>query len=140
MPMIDVYAPKGLFADKAKLLQDLNDTLMRWENVPPIALFKDNTAAYLHELESGSFANASGESRHVRIQVLTPSGILDRDKKLGVTKDMTQLIAVAAGDGSLAERVWIQIVEAPDGGWGIGGHAFTNQEIAAEARRILSAS
>jgi phenylpyruvate tautomerase PptA (4-oxalocrotonate tautomerase family) len=52
---------------------------------------------------------------------------------------MTDIIALAAGDPTLKERTWVQIVEAPDGGWGIGGHAYTNAEIATEARRRLAA-
>jgi phenylpyruvate tautomerase PptA (4-oxalocrotonate tautomerase family) len=51
---------------------------------------------------------------------------------------MTEITAAAAGDPSLSERTWVLISEAPDGGWGIGGHAFTNAEIAQTARKILS--
>ena len=138
MPMIDVYAAAGTFADKRKLLQDLNQALMRWEKVPPLALFLDNTAAFLHEMPSGSFATARGESRSVRVQILTPVGILDREKKLGVTRELTEIVAAAAGDPSLAQRTWVLIAEAPDGGWGLGGHAYTNAEIAETARRELT--
>ena len=37
---------------------------------------------------------------------------------------MTDIIAEAAGDPGLAARTWVLISESPDGGWGIGGHAF----------------
>ena len=63
----------------------------------------------------------------------TPVGVLDRDKKLGVVKEMTEIVAAAAGDPGLAERTWVLISEAPDGGWGIDGHAYTNAEIAETA-------
>ena len=45
MPMIDVYATTGTFATKHQLAQDLAKTVMRWEGVPAIPLFLDNTAA-----------------------------------------------------------------------------------------------
>jgi hypothetical protein len=32
----------------------------------------------------------------------------------------------------------VLISEAPDGGWGIDGHAYTNVEIAEAARRELA--
>lgn len=137
MPMIDVYAAKGTFGNKPALTKALNACLMEWEKVPPISWFTDNTAAFIHEMDADSLANANGDSTYVRIQVLTPVGILDRDKKLGVTREMTDIIADAANDPSLKDRTWVQIVEAPDGGWGIGGHAYLNDEIAAEARRRL---
>lgn len=138
MPMIDVYAATGTFGNKRELTKALNEALMRWEKVPLISWFKDNTAAFIHDLAPDALANANGDSTYVRIQVLTPVGVLDRDKKLGVTKEMTDIVAAAARDPSLRERTWVQIVEAPDGGWGIAGHAYTNIEIAEEARRRLA--
>ena len=36
--------------------------------------------------------------------MLTPAGVLDRDKKLGVVKEMTDIVAAAAGDSTLVER------------------------------------
>jgi hypothetical protein len=35
--------------------------MMRWEGVPPISLFKDNTAAFIHELGPDELGNANGE-------------------------------------------------------------------------------
>jgi phenylpyruvate tautomerase PptA (4-oxalocrotonate tautomerase family) len=111
---------------------------MKWERVPPIALFKDNTAAFVHELPEGSISNVNGDQNYVRIQVLTPVGVLDREKQLGVVKELTEIAAAAAGDPGLVERTWVLIYESPEGGWGIAGHANTGADIAASARRALS--
>lgn len=138
MPMIDVYATKGTFANKRELALNLNAALMRWERVPRISLFLDNTAAFIHELEPDALSTAGGAHNYVRVQILTPVGILDREKKLGVVKELTDIIAAAAGDPSLVQRTWVLIAEAPDGGWGIDGHAYTNAEIAEAARRELA--
>lgn len=40
MPMIDVYGASGTFSDKHKLAQNLAKAVMKWENVPPIDLFR----------------------------------------------------------------------------------------------------
>ncbi len=137
MPMIDVIAVAGTFGDKRALTKDLTAALMRWEKVPPIALFRDNTAAFVHDLPADALANANGDNNYVRVQILTPVGVLDREKKLGVTKEMTEIVAAAAGDPGLTDRTWVLITEAPDGGWGIDGHAYTSAEIAEAARREL---
>lgn len=71
--MIDVYATTGTFADKHALAQDLAAAVMRWGQVPDLALFRNNTAAFVHELPAESIANLDGESNYVRVQVLTPS-------------------------------------------------------------------
>jgi len=136
--MIDVYAATGTFRDRKTLAQDLAKAVMKWEAVPQIALFKENTAAFVHDLDRGALANAAGDSNYVRIQVLTPVGVLDRDKKLGVVKELTAIVAAAAGDATLTERTWCLIVESPDGGWGLDGYAYTNVEIAQAARRELA--
>ena len=34
---------------------------------------------------------------NIRVQVLTPVNVLDRDKQLGVVKELTEIVAAAAG-------------------------------------------
>jgi phenylpyruvate tautomerase PptA (4-oxalocrotonate tautomerase family) len=80
----------------------------------------------------------AGYSSHVRVQVLTPVGVLNREKQLGVVKELTEIVTVAAGDPTMSERTWVLIVESPDGGWGIAGQANTNADIAQLARRALT--
>ena len=138
MPMIDVYAADGTFADKHRLAMDLAAAVMKWEKVPDLALFRNNTAAFIHEMPSDSLANVGGDTNYVRVQVLTPVGVLDRDKQLGVVQDLTDIVARAAGDASLKDRTWVLLTESPEGGWGIAGHANTNADIAALARKALS--
>jgi phenylpyruvate tautomerase PptA (4-oxalocrotonate tautomerase family) len=139
MPMIDVYAAPGTFDDKHTLARDLASAVMRWEQVPPITLFSDNTAAFIHDLAEEAMSNVSGEGNYVRVQVLTPVGVLDREKQLGVVKELTEIIGAASGDPTLTERTWVLLTESPAGGWGIAGHAYTGEEIAAAAREELAA-
>jgi hypothetical protein len=82
MPMIDVYATAGTFADVRKLAADLATAVMTIEQVPDISVFRQNTAAFIHELPAGSLSNVDGDSNCVRIQVLTNAGALGRDKQL----------------------------------------------------------
>ena len=138
MPMIDAYAAAGSFADKHKLAADLAGTLMRIEQVPDIPMFRQNTAAFIHELPADCLSNVDGDSTYVRVQVLTNAGALDRDKQLAVVRQFTALIAEAAGDPTLTDRTWVLLSEAPDGGWGLAGHANTNAELVAAARAQLA--
>ncbi|HLK43985.1 MAG TPA: hypothetical protein VKV34_11635 [Thermoleophilia bacterium] len=138
MPMIDVYAAEGLFADPHALARDLAAAVMRWEQVPGIPLFSSNTAGFAHELPAGAISDVDGSGDHVRVQVLTPVGVLDRDKQLGVVRELTEIVAAAAGDPTLGERTWVLITESPDGGWGIGGHANTGADIAQAAREQIA--
>ncbi len=76
----------------------------------------------------------------MRVQVLTPIGVLDRDKQLGVVKEITEIVAAAAGDPELTERTWVLLTESPEGGWGIAGHANTGADLAQAARAEIAAA
>jgi phenylpyruvate tautomerase PptA (4-oxalocrotonate tautomerase family) len=138
MPMTDVYAATGTFADPHQLAIDLATAVMTVEQVPNIPMFRKNTAAFVHELPAGALANVDGDSNYVRVQVLTNSGALDRDKQLAVVSKLTEIIAAAAGDPTLADRTWVLLTEAPEGGWGLSGHANTNAELVSAARAQLA--
>jgi len=138
MPVIDVYATAGTFTDGHRLAQDLAATLMAIEEVPDIPMFRRNTAGFLHELPAGGLSNVDGASDYVRVQVLTNAGALDRDKQVAVVSRFTAMVAEAAGDPMLADRTWVLLTEAVPGGWGLGGHAHTNDELVAAARKQIA--
>ena len=138
MPMIDIYAPSGTFRDPGALAKAAAATLMRIEQVPDIPMFRQNTAAFVHELAEGGLSDVEGDSTHVRVQVLTNSGALDRPKQLAVVEQLTALVVEAAGDSSLSRRTWVLLTEATPGGWGLWGHAHTNEELVAAARAEIA--
>ena len=138
MPMIDVYAAAGTFADKHRLAVDLATAVMTIEQVPDIPMFRQNAAAFVHELPADSLSNVDGDSGYVRVQVLTNAGALNRDKQLTVVEQLARIVAAAAGDASLVDRTWVLLTEAVPGGWGLAGHANTNDELAAAARAQIA--
>ena len=138
MPMIDVYAPAGAFEDKHALARRLAGELMAAEEVPDIAMFRQNTAAFIHELPADAISNVDGGSDYVRVQVLTNAGALDRNKQIAMVASLTELIAGAPGKPPAPERIWVVLTEAPDGGWGLWGHAQTNAELVAAVRREMA--
>jgi len=138
VPMIDIHAPVGTFGDPHALAAEAAATVMRIEAVPDIPMFRENTAAFVHELPEGAISDVNGQTHHVRVQVLTNAGALDRNKQLAVVEQLTALIADAAGDPSLARRTWVLLTEAAPGGWGLWGHAHANDELVAAARAEIA--
>jgi phenylpyruvate tautomerase PptA (4-oxalocrotonate tautomerase family) len=112
---------------------------MKVEQVPDIPMFRKNTAAFVHDLPDDSLSNVDGDSTYVRVQVLTNAGALDRDKQLALVSSLTDIVAEAAGDSTLVQRTWVLLTEAPEGGWGLAGHANTNAELVTAARAELAA-
>jgi phenylpyruvate tautomerase PptA (4-oxalocrotonate tautomerase family) len=136
--MIDVYATAGTFNDTHKLAVDLATTVMTIEAVPNIPMFRQNTAGFVHELPAGDLSNVDGDTNYVRVQVLTNAGALDRDKQLAVVDQLTALVAAAADDPTLVDRTWVLLTEAVPGGWGLSGHANTNDELVTAARAQIA--
>ena len=138
MPMIDVYAAAGTFSDRNALARDLAAAVMRWEQVPDLPLFSNNTAAFVHDLDVAAISNVAGDSNYVRVQVLTNNGALDRGKQQATVEQFTSLIAGAGGDEGLRQRTWVLLTEAPEGGWGLWGKAHTNEELVGAARAEIA--
>lgn len=137
MPMIDIYATAGTFSDPHALAKDAAATVKSIEQVPDIPMFRKNTAAFVHELKGGALSNVDGDTNYVRVQVLTNAGALDRPKQIEVVRQLTDLVARAAGDDSLKERTWVLLTEAVQGGWGLWGHAHNNDEIVTAAKNEI---
>jgi phenylpyruvate tautomerase PptA (4-oxalocrotonate tautomerase family) len=138
MPMIDVYAPPGSFADPHELARDLARTLMTIEGVPDIPMFRQNTAAFVHPLSDEAISNVDGDNSCVRVQVLTNFEALDRAKQLAVVSQFSDLVAAAVADTTASPRVWVLLTEAVNGGWGLNGHAHTNPELVDAARAQIA--
>jgi phenylpyruvate tautomerase PptA (4-oxalocrotonate tautomerase family) len=132
--MIDIYAKQGTFANPHRLATQAATIVKSVEEVPDIPMFRKNTAAFVHELAEVAIANVDGDSNYVRVQVLTNAGALNREKQLAVVEKLTELVATEAGDPTLKERTWVLLTEAAPGGWGLWGHAHTNEELVGAAR------
>jgi phenylpyruvate tautomerase PptA (4-oxalocrotonate tautomerase family) len=136
--MIDVYATADTFGDRHRLAIDLATAVMTVEKVPDIPMFRQNTAAFVHDLPSDAIANVDGDSRYVRVQVLTNQGALDRDQQVEVVRRLTEIVAAAAGDPGLTQRTWVLLTEAVPGGWSLLGNANTNDELVSAARAQIA--
>lgn len=139
MPMIDVYSATDLFpvGRERELAESLAVALLHAEGVAePGPLHLHNTAVYLHRLDPTALHTAaSGNARTVRVQVLTPPGVLDRAGQQQFVKEATAIVARIGNDPGLAQRTWVLLSEAAEGGWGIAGTAFGQAEFAALAKR-----
>jgi phenylpyruvate tautomerase PptA (4-oxalocrotonate tautomerase family) len=135
MPMIDVYAPADIFPADAdeQLGNELAHAVLRAEGVAnPVPFQTNNTAAFVHRLPVVSTA-AQPSARAVRVQIITPPGSLNRDGQKQITREATEIVAKFAGDPSLAERTWVILTVAAEGGWGIAGTAYGQEEFGALA-------
>jgi phenylpyruvate tautomerase PptA (4-oxalocrotonate tautomerase family) len=144
MPMIDVYAAADMFpaGTERALGEALTLAVLRAEGVPtPGPFHTNNTAAYLHRLPASAVQTAAtAQARTVRIQIITPPGSLKREGQKQIVKEATEIVARIAGDATLPARTWVILTEAVEGGWGMFGTAFGQEEFAALAAKARAAA
>jgi hypothetical protein len=58
---------------------------------------------------------------------------LDRDKQLAGVRQRAEIIQLPPTTPALADRTWVLLTGAPEGGWGLGGHADTNAGLVSAA-------
>jgi phenylpyruvate tautomerase PptA (4-oxalocrotonate tautomerase family) len=98
-----------------------------------------DSAATTVVLVHGAFADASGFGGVIRPGPGSHQRRRPRPRQaLAAVARLTELIAEAAGDPGLIERTWVLLTEAPDGGWGLNGHANTNEDLVRTARARLA--
>ncbi len=135
MPMIDVYAPSDLLptGSDRRVGEALTQAVLRAEGVSaPSSFHLENTATFIHRMEPGMVQTAAHAfARGIRVQIITPVGALTRNGQKELVKDVTVILADICGDPSQAQRTWVLLTEAAEGGWGIAGTAFGREEFAA---------
>jgi phenylpyruvate tautomerase PptA (4-oxalocrotonate tautomerase family) len=143
MPMIDVYARADLFpvgADR-QLGAELTAAVLRAEGVAkPGPFHLDNTAAFIHRMDpSAVHTAATDQARVVRVQVITPPGALSREGQKQLTTEITEIVTKVSGDPTQAQRTWVLLTEAAEGGWGVAGVAYGKAEFSALAAKAAAA-
>jgi hypothetical protein len=73
MPMIDIYAATGTFPDTHKMAVDAAAIVREVEQVPDIRMFRQNTAAFVHEMPPGTFANLNSDNSGRALRLLERS-------------------------------------------------------------------
>ena len=139
MPMIDVYTAADLFpagADR-QLAEELTHALLKAEGVEkPGPTHLNNTGAYIHRMPPGAVNTAAaGAARTVRVQVLTPPGVLQRAGQKQLVAEITQIgKALVDVDAEHAKKV-MKLVDALDDHDDVQ-NVYTNlnltEEVAAE--------
>jgi len=68
------------------------------------------------------------------VQISVPEGALTLEQKRELVAKVTDVVVEVERLPAVRPGVWVQITEVPDGGWGIGGKAYTRADLAALLR------
>jgi phenylpyruvate tautomerase PptA (4-oxalocrotonate tautomerase family) len=142
MPRLELTFPEGALSDQAKteLPAKMAETMLQWEGAPDTDFFRSISWTHLHEMPAGTLHTADGpaEDSQFIVDVTVPSGALSDRRKEGLVKDLTALVAEAAGLPAEEQmRLWVIVNEVPDGNWGAAGNVIRFEALreAAKAER-----
>lgn len=133
---ITVTAPEGVLtsAGESEILPRLSAALIEAAGATGNSFFASIVGGTVHVLPA-RHVYAGGANRPVVMVELKLPNI-----GLGSIEARNAFIAAAAGivtelcvPGHRPENTWINIVNAPDGGWGIGGQQYTGDRLIAAA-------
>lgn len=133
---ITVTAPEGVLtpAGEREILLRLSAALIEASGATGNSFFTSIVGGTVHVLPPHHIF-AGGDNRPVVMVELKLPNI-----GLGSTEARNAFITAAAGivaelcvPGHRPENTWINIVNAPDGGWGIGSQQYTGDQLIAAA-------
>jgi phenylpyruvate tautomerase PptA (4-oxalocrotonate tautomerase family) len=133
---ITVTVPRGVLtaAGERDILPQLTAALLKASGLTGNAFFTSIVGGTVHILASEDIY-AGGENRPlVMVELKLPNiGLGSVDARAAFIAAATDIVDALTGPAHDRANTWVNIINAPDGGWGIGGTAYTGDALAAAA-------
>ena len=120
--------PKG--TEKAAYAR-LSDAMLKWHGLSGNKVMTPNVIGHINVIDKEHTFSGSEEAPVAFVEWKVPSfAFTDRKTQLGYIEEATNIIHEMSGGKHPKERIWVNVVHAVDGAWGIGGNAMTNAQLA----------
>jgi phenylpyruvate tautomerase PptA (4-oxalocrotonate tautomerase family) len=137
---ITVTAPTGVLtpAGESEILPRLTTALLRANDAEDNPFFTSITGGTLHLLEPHLIYAGGANRPVVMVEVKLPDvGLNTPDQRARFISEATDVVADLSGPGQLRENIWVNILNAQAGAWGVGGQAYTGEALETAARASL---
>ncbi len=132
---ITVTAPRGELtaSGEREILPSLTNALLEAAGAVGNDFFTSTTGGTVHLLDPDEIY-AGGVNRPViMVELELPSVALSSlDTRAAFIAAATDIVDALTVDGHDRRDTWVNILHAPDGGWGIGGRAYSDADLLAE--------
>jgi hypothetical protein len=119
--------PKG--QEKAAFVR-LSDAMLKWHGLTGNKVMTPNVIGSINVLSKDHTYSGSREARVAFIEWKVPSfAFATREIQLGYVEEATNIIHEMSGGKHPKELIWVNVLHAVDGSWGIAGKAMTNAEL-----------
>jgi phenylpyruvate tautomerase PptA (4-oxalocrotonate tautomerase family) len=131
---ITVIATEGALdaGGENELFANLTDAFLKSHGLSGNAFLTPNVIGEIKTIPKGKSFAGGQPCDIVVVELKVPSFALESAaQKQSFVAASTDLVMKAAGNGLRRDRVFINMVYAIDGLWGIGGKAYTNADLGA---------
>jgi hypothetical protein len=133
---ITVTAPRGELtpAGRREILPRLTAALMEASGATGNSFYKGIVGGTVHVLAAEDIYAGGTNRRIVMVELKMPDiGLPDVAGRSAFITAATDIVDALTVDGHAREDTWINILNALDGGWGVGGVTYTGEAIIAAA-------
>ncbi|ONH24087.1 hypothetical protein [Pseudofrankia asymbiotica] len=143
---ITVTAPRGELTEtgEREILPLLTEALIAASGATGNPFFTGIVGGTIQVLDPSDIYAGGVNRRIVMVELKLPNiGLPDPASRAAFIAAATDLVDALTVDGHGRDDTWVNILNAPDGGWGIGGVAYTGEALVAavgQAARLAGAS
>jgi phenylpyruvate tautomerase PptA (4-oxalocrotonate tautomerase family) len=131
---ITVTAPAGELtpAGEREILPLLTRALIEISGGTGNSFFTSLVGGTMHVLDPREIYGGGINRPIVMVELKLPNiGLPSVDDRAAFIRAATAIVAESARPGHDPEDTWVNIINAPDGAWGIGGQAYTGDALVA---------
>jgi phenylpyruvate tautomerase PptA (4-oxalocrotonate tautomerase family) len=140
---ITVTAPRGVLtaAGEHEILPRLTAALLEASEATGNAFFTSIVGGTVHILEAENIYAGGTNRPVVMVELKLPNIGLDSiEARAAFITAATGVVNELAVPGHRPENTWVNILNAPDGAWGIAGKAYAGEDLIAAATANATAA
>jgi hypothetical protein len=108
----------------------LSDAMLKWHGLKGNKFMTPNVIGSINIVTKENTFSGSVEAPVAFIEWKVPSfAFATREIQLGYVDEVTNIIHDMSGGKLPKDHIWVNVVHAVDGAWGIAGIAMTNDEL-----------
>ena len=108
----------------------LSDAMLKWHGLTGNKVMTPNVVGSIHVVSKENTFSGSKEAPVVFIEWKVPSfAFATREIQIGYIAEATNIVHEASGGKQPKSHIWVNVVHAVDGAWGIDGNAMTNAQL-----------
>lgn len=139
---ITLTVSEGVFTreDEGRVFAELTDALLEVEGLTGNAFLAPNVIGTLNVLpRDRTFVQGRAEPAAFVELKLPAVALAAADKQRQFVERATEIVLQRAGGRLTPPQVWVNVVHAVDGGWGIAGRRYDNAALVDSIQRAAAA-